>query len=177
MPNGSLSVSHPAPQRSWPICLPRSFEHGLTGQDPARLIGMRVCAKCVCVRARTCASICYNREGLCDTSPLTPPLRERIWAREGGSGFTLQMWPRVTDVYTLMCLRRDLHSFVFISICLAWAPPPLLPHSPTPPTQSVCSLPDGVPGSPLTPCCTMTDGTAQPCQPSRRPLYCTVTGI
>lgn len=79
-----------------------------------------------------------------------------------------------------------LHIDVFTSgpafICLykhlsGLGTPPLLPHSPTPPTQSVCSLPDGVPGSPLTPCCTMTDGTAQPCQPSRRPLYCTVTGI
>lgn len=35
---------------------------------------------------------------------------------------------------------------------------------------SVYSKPDGVPGSPLTPCCPMTDGIAKPCQPSFVPL-------
>lgn len=149
VPNGSLSVSHP------PMHLPGGLgpyaclvhKPGLTGQDPASLTGTRVCAS-VCV----CASICYNRGELCDTSPLTPPLWERMYARG-----PLRFRPAdvvVCDEHIHIDVFMSGPTFIYLYKHLSCPPPIPFKHtenSKPPPHQSVCSLPDGVPGSPLTP--------------------------
>lgn len=148
VPISSLSIS--LPPGSWPL----------------RLLGLQAwsyrsgpcqphwdTSLCVCVCVSVCASICYNWGASCDRSPPTLPLWER----------TCMSVALVTHYRCSVCS----------CVCFSARPPqpPTSPqlllsaHPPTSPLLSVYSEPDGVPGSPLTPDFTVSDGTASSAAP------------
>lgn len=166
VPISSLSIS--LPPGSWPICLPglRAWSHRSGPCQPHWNISM-----CVCVCLERGVGMGENEsvhvhllESRCIVWQITPDLSPR-----GGSVYVdcscykLQMYcvhmhlPMI--MYRFLCLHEAPYVCVYLSKkCLT----PVLWRHPSPSfPPSSFSEPDGVPGSPLTPCCTVTDGTGQ----------------
>lgn len=169
VPISSLSIS--LPPGSWPICLPglRAWSHRSGPCQPHWNISVCVCVcldRGVGMRKNESVHV-HLLQSRCIVWQITPDLSPR------GGSVLMYMWIALVTNYRCTvficiclwsctgfcaCMRPHMSASIFrrnawLPSCEGTLPPPFPPSS--------FSEPDGVPGSPLTPCCTVTDGTGQ----------------